>query len=433
MLRDRFKAWNLQPKYNKAKIGSTKSSCVKIKPDKAVSSVNECEYVYSYSHDTLAVTDPSRLTDAYWVDATLNGAAIGLGDFSTLIQKPGIASEDRALIRALKATQDYYVNLVDKVQRDGFHLNDLDQEQAFEVQRLAANAHQAVASQMYASHQAFADLQNVGSRAAHILPALDMNSMHPRVLTVLLRLVVESMYGCIGDLKEQQEVDILRTVKALLKQISTTKLSSDHPVSLLCAIPNDQNQTDQLIHYQMALVKAELYDKIRAHDSRVVALERIYSARVLASLGHTTEAEDLLEAAFMDNLADYDLFVHADACRTLGYTKVRAGAPEQAVLWLNVALEEFQRSGNGETENVLYTHIALSWAYRRLDRLDLCELSLWNALALWRSEESVKKNSSAVKLIRDLDQVLCEQGKHEPQVKLREEFAIYFEEARDQT
>lgn len=433
MLRDRFKAWNLQPKYNKSKTGPNKGSYVKVQRSKVATATQDCELAGPYLDNSLEIIDLLNQTDVCSDHALLAGTGIGGIDYGQPMQKLDIAHGDRTLIKSLRAMQDYYGNLVDKIQRNGFLLGDLDQEQAFEIQRLAANAHQAVGSQVYASHQTFADLQAVGAKAAEVLPALSMNSMHPRVLTVLLRLVVESTHGCIGNLKDQQEVDILRTIKALFKQISTTKLSGDHPVLLLCAMPNDQNQTDQLIQYQMALVKSELYDKIRSHDPRFVALERTYSARVLASLGHTVEAENLLEAAFMDNLVDYDLFVHADACRTLGYTKVRAGVPEEAVLWLKVALEEFQRSGNGETENVLYTYIALSWAYRRLGQLQHCELSLREALNLWRSVENLRRVWSAVKLIRDLDQVFGEQGKYKAQTTLREEFAIYFEDARDQS
>lgn len=433
MLRDRFKAWNLQPKYNKSKTGPNKGSYVKVQRSKVATATQDCELAGPYLDNSLEIIDLLNQTDVCSDHALLAGTGIGGIDYGQPMQKLDIAHGDRTLIKSLRAMQDYYGNLVDKIQRNGFLLGDLDREQAYEIQRLAANAHQAVGSQVYASHQTFADLQAVGAKAAEVLPALSMNSMHPRVLTVLLRLVVESTHGCIGNLKDQQEVDILRTIKALFKQISTTKLSGDHPVLLLCAMPNDQNQTDQLIQYQMALVKSELYDKIRSHDPRFVALERTYSARVLASLGHTVEAENLLEAAFMDNLVDYDLFVHADACRTLGYTKVRAGVPEEAVLWLKVALEEFQRSGNGETENVLYTYIALSWAYRRLGQLQHCELSLREALNLWRSVENLRRVWSAVKLIRDLDQVFGEQGKYKAQTTLREEFAIYFEDARDQS
>lgn len=266
---------------------------------------------------------------------------------------------------------------------------DLENEPALEVQRVAANAHQAVASQRFSSQKTFEELRQLESRTEKVLPQLEMQSMHPRVLTVLLRLVVDSTSKADGTVKQYEESDILRLVKQLFKKVSTTKLFGWHPVALLCSMPGDQDHTDQLLHHQMELAKVDFYDKVRYYDPLFVAWEEIYSARVLASLGHTDEAEVIMEAVFdsFSHVSSHEeLFAHADACRTWGYTKLNAGSPEHAVPSLNQALDEFRRSGNGKTENVLYTHLVFSWLYRRLNELYLCEHSLREALKLWKSD-----------------------------------------------
>lgn len=431
MLRDRFKAWNMQPKYNKSKQKAIIDTPKDLQADKMALSMSENGFECGYSTNP-SLSGNELASMAFCLDTPFaHDTKLVNVQCATLSRALDPAPGDRVMTKALRAMQNFFGNLAENIQRGCLRPDDLDKEQAFEVQRIVASAHQAVASQVYASHKTFADLKAVGERATEILPKLNISSMHPRVLTVLLRLIVPRTSGCNGLVKREEEADMMGVIKALFARVSTAQLFGNHPVSLLCVLPDDQDQTDQLLRYQLCLAKSELYDKIRSCNTEFVTLEEIYSARVLASVGYTAQADTLLDDVLRNLSGEQHLFIHAEACRTLGFSKLTAGLPDKAIPWLDVAVNEFQQSGNGRSENVLYTHICLAWAYRQMGELDSCEQSLWNALALWTSEDDLRRNSSAIKIIRDLDQVLYEQGKLDAQADLRAHYATYFEDVRD--
>lgn len=357
---------------------------------------------------------------------------IGPGNLSNLHPPRALNTppEDYHLRKTLKAIQDFFNNLANKISGRCLEVHNLDKEPAFELQRMAANTHQAIASEQYDTHATFVELRRLGARAENVLPKLDRDSMHPRVLTVLLRLIVDGTSKINGTDKQKQDTGILRTVKGLFERVAKAELFGDHPVVLLSGMPERRDQTERLLHGQMELATTEFYEKIRQYDPVFVACEEIYSARVLASLGRTQEAEAQLKIVFQNMSSHNDSFTRADALRTWGFTKFNANSPQAAIISLTQALHDFQESGYGNSENVLYIHICFSWIYRQLNDLQKCEKSLWNAVNLWESTELLYNNQSGVNFVRSLDQVLYEQQEWYKRQYLRNRHPAYFEESR---
>ena len=196
-------------------------------------------------------------------------------------------------------------------------------------------------------------------------------------------------------------------------------------------MPSDHSHTEQLIHEQLRLTTEKFYEKIRPFAPGFVAREEIYTPRVIASFGQLDTALTLLYSVVDPEKlsAHADQFTKADAFRTLGFTKYEAGCYEEALMWLSNAINIFYQSGNSNTENAVYTYLSLSLVFRATGDVAACERSLQAALDLWETNEHVRDNRQCgIKVVRDLEQIYCDQDKHSNAYSLRMRYPNFFEQ-----
>ena len=326
------------------------------------------------------------------------------------------------------------------------------QEPCFELQKLAANTHMAISSQEHDCHQVWRELGQLEYSAKVLIPKFydPDRDIHPRVLTILLRLIVD------GSSKPFWERKTLELVRGLFSAASWLSLGSNYPITLLLKIPTEK--ANELLWRQVSLLNTRFYTRAKDFDPTFVACERIYCAQVLASLGYPVESEAELHSV-IDTLGPRgDQYALADAHRTLGYSKFQSTLTDEAsaqaaegeskvseAQWKFVdaqckfidarlessrALEIFEQIDRGNTENAMYTRICLAWTFHHPGDLVHCEIHLRAALGIWKSNNPNNPGQGAgVKQVLDLDQVLCKQGKTAASERLRAEYAQYFEKS----
>lgn len=328
------------------------------------------------------------------------------------------APEDRQINHTLKAVANYLNRLVENKT-----WSSAPSEPAFEIQRLAASAHQAIASQPYDTHATYVELSKLKHRAEEVFPSFWKAEMHPRVLTVLLRVLVN---GCSA---QQWESETLAWVKSVFRGVAKRELTDCHPVTLLFGTSGGREQARTLLWRLISLIKADFYAKLSQTAPIFVAREEIYTARVLASLGFPEIAHVHLEEVIR-NFSLLDDFTIADTFRTIGFAKFQAGHRDEAVASLLKARELFNSIQEGGGENAMYNLLCLGWVFRNAHDLAACEYYLWEALQVWESNSELHQNQGGVKLVRDLEQVCREQQKYGQSMSLKSRYPSYFEESR---
>lgn len=308
---------------------------------------------------------------------------------------------------------------------------------AFELQKLVAQAHMCISSQSYDSHHIWRELKSLSNPLLAIIPSLGEShllTMHPRSLTALSRVLVDSVSFDEGGSKT------LENVKYMFWVMFGQLLQASHPLRLLCSVP--KKQSTELLLRLFNLMDARLFLKIKDNSSSgavFVAQEQTYAARVLASLGYSRWAEVKLRTIIDDLDTHNDLFTMADAYRTLGYMKEQscihvAGDIASATLNESAsssanALDLFKRMGMGYSNEAMFTLVSLSQTTRKLGDLESAERYLVEAVDIWKAIRNVEDQGGS-KLILDLHAVLCEQNKLEEARLLRQNNQIYFEESR---
>ena len=152
----------------------------------------------------------------------------------------------------------------------------------------------AISSQTYDSHQIWRQLGHLHAPVRDLMPKFredNLLTMHPRTLTVLLRLLVTSVsYG-------QWVSQTLENVKYMFWNVANETLQAAHPVRLLCGVP--KRKATELLFRLLELMDVRLFSRIshkRADGAVFVAQEQTYVARVLASLGFTQCADHKLQS-----------------------------------------------------------------------------------------------------------------------------------------
>jgi hypothetical protein len=311
---------------------------------------------------------------------------------------------------------------------------------AFDLQKLAANAHMAISSQTYDCHHIWRELDQLRAPVCELMPRFGENNlltMHPRALTVLLRLLVNSVsFGQWGS-------QTLENVKYMFWIVANQTLRATHPIRLLCAMP--KLKSTEFLFRLLELMDVRLYSRIgskRPDGAVFVAQEQTYAARVLASLGYTQWAEFKLQSVVEDLDTHMDAFTKADAHRTLGYVKEQAcngtngTISEEITSTLHAsktasasALNLFLEMGQGCSNEAMFTRISLAQVSRRLGELREAETYLSEAINVWQKTRNCEDQGGS-KLILDLHQVLCEQRKFDEGRELRQQYQRYFEESR---
>ena len=143
--------------------------------------------------------------------------------------------------------------LCDVLSRIGNYLDDLldknvrqlcASQDGVDMQRLVANAHLAVTSQVY-------DTRAVWEELLGLLPPVQQKmllyrratpNLHPRVLTALFRLLVKGRAAIESRANTHRETSALAVVKGMFQKASLA-LQPEHPVRLLCSLSADTTST----------------------------------------------------------------------------------------------------------------------------------------------------------------------------------------------
>lgn len=409
MLRDRFKEWGIL-KYHRRE----RHEVVEPSIDDAANG----QLAAATVHEGEVGTAPLFADGGSRCPVGLDRGPVGVWEAMTGTDPSralDIPFEEQHLHKTLTGIHHFLDNLVDECT-----WSIAVAQPALELQKLAADAHMAIASHSYNPEVMWAELGSLYSPLSAIMPMFHATFLHPRVFTVLLRLLVN------GISRPMYESTTLEAVRFMFYLVSCQTLQPLHPIRLLCGMPSDEQQTTKLLWQQLALVDSRLYARIDQVDPIFVAQEKTYSARVLASLGYFGQADALLDAVQAQFDLHGDLFTMADCYRTLGYTRYQSGSLEEAKPFLKAALWGFVTSGNHYCENIMYTHMCLGWVTQRLDELEASQKHQLDALAVWESNKGQRVYQGAVKLIRDLDKAYRDQGKFNDSVWLRQKYPEYF-------
>lgn len=294
-----------------------------------------------------------------------------------------------------------------------------------------------ISSQSHDSHHIWRELKTLSNPLLAVIPSFgesNLLTMHPRSLTAILRVLVDSVSFGEGGSKT------LENVKYMFWAMFSHILQASHPLRLLCSVP--KKQSIELLFRLIKLMDQRLYLKIGNNhpDGAVfVAQEQTYAARVLASLGYSQWAESKLRTIIDDLDSHNDLFTKADAYRTLGYMKEQSCVNltgDRLFATLNEsqsssakAIDLFKKMGMGYSNEAMFTVLSLSQTNRMLGDLESAERYLVEAINIWKTIRS-DEDQGGSKLILDLHKVLCDQNKLEEARLLRESNERYFEESR---
>lgn len=462
MLRDRFRLWNAEPKYNRHQPVQPRRPKRKARP---LTGNHAVEFTVSVNLE-LRMQQEAPARSAEGETATIqpededrgidfelpiirrpsapSEASFGLGQDSISIslwnplappklgRTPDTPQEDWHLQMTLKEVAGY----LDRIVEEGTWAQ-RNEEPTFELQKLAANAHMAISSQSYDCHHIWRELGLLYSPVCHVMPKFDENNlltMHPRALIVLLRLLVDSLStGLWGS-------QTLEQVRGMFWFVTSQTLRAAHPLRLLCGMP--KRKATELLFRLLELMDVRLFSRVsdQQPDGAVfVAQEQTYAARVLASLGYTQWAEIKLQSVIDDLDTHSDVFTQADAFRTLGYAREQSCAGivsertkptlEESKTASASALALFVEMGKGCSNEAMFTHISLAQVSRKLGKLEEAQTHLAEAINVWQKTRKAE-NQGGSKLILDLHQVLVDQRKFKDARELRDQHQSYFEESR---
>ena len=310
MLRDRFKTWNAQPKYNRRHPPQPRqrkqaartlagNHAVEFKVSVSVQACTQQGLVsrsvkpYAFASHPVAelqiddienqqeqIDDLRAGSDFEPVEGPILLNVIHPFQHPEPSRTPDTPKEDWHLQGTLKEIEGYLDRIVEQGSWIYRH-----EEPAFELQKLAASAHMAISSQSYDCHAIWKELGALYSPACKTMPRFHENNlltMHPRALVVLLRLLVDSLSI---DLWASRT---LENVKYMFWIVTSQTLQARHPIRLLCGMP--KRKTKELLFRLLELMDVRLFAKVSDHQPdgpKFVAQEQTYAARVLSSLGYT--------------------------------------------------------------------------------------------------------------------------------------------------
>ena len=161
-----------------------------------------------------------------------------------------------------------------------------------------------------------------------------------------------------------------------------------------------------------------------------MALEKIYTARALASFGFPDTADTVLNSAA--SLRIHDVFTRADYHRTVGFSQFQKNTPtltEAALSNLELALQGYQTIGKGSSIEAMYVNYNLGSLLERKQDYEGCIRHLEAALEIWELNSSSHQQRGGIKYVRDLYEAYKRTDRTTEMEDLRYRYAGYFEES----
>lgn len=164
---------------------------------------------------------------------------------------------------------------------------------AFELdsafQRLMAEALMAISSTDYDTAAIWRELRGMEQPVADIVK--DWSSgMHPRVLSVLLRVLVQNQET------SPTQRGLIRAFRRMVWKTAVEALQASHPVALLCGVELAPERTEDFLEKFSAQMGSRLHDRVSGSAPDFVAREKIYTARAFASFGFSETADGVLDS-----------------------------------------------------------------------------------------------------------------------------------------
>jgi hypothetical protein len=291
---------------------------------------------------------------------------------------------------------------------------------ATELQKLVSNAHMAVMSQQYDTSAIWTELFALKARAETAIMSFQDGIMHPRVLTALLRLIVE------GDTASEIERQALAAVRMMVA-VACEALPVRHPLRLLLGMTPAKATDSDVLKGFMKQYQSRLLNRISDNAPDFAVREQIYGARVLASLGQTADADSVLQRC--TDLHDrINLSTVADWHRTAGYSKIQAGKPTEGRPHLESALTLFETSGQQCSDNAMYNRLSLATLCRQEEDLSQAAVHMKAVLHIWEANRKAGGGQGGLKFVRDLHSIYEKLGDVWKTVELELKYPEYFEE-----
>ncbi|KAK5720943.1 hypothetical protein LTR15_006905 [Elasticomyces elasticus] len=292
-------------------------------------------------------------------------------------------------------------------------------DQGTALQRLVASAHMALTTQQYDAKAIWVELSTLEPRAKSIISTLQNPAMHPRVLTALLRLLVDHSSAT------APERAALKAIRRMFYNASRA-LPSSHPVPLLCSLSLDDTSSSVLLQALCNQLNGRLYNKMCDTTPDFVAAEQVYGARVLASVGRTDIADSLLESVYSQLGGRIALHTTADYHRTAGYSKIQNGQLRVARSHLETAMAAFEAAGRDNSEGAMFTCLSLAMLCRKENNLAGYISYLEATLEIWDTNSDLRKIQSGIKFVRDLYQAYDGTHRSTKMHELEARYPAYF-------
>lgn len=294
------------------------------------------------------------------------------------------------------------------------------QERRIHMQRLVSRVHMAIESEAYDSHARLRELQGIESQAQSLVVPMAGGTMHPRVLTALMRVWIADWP--VTPWKRQ----MMNVVRAMVCRAAQQGVCFQHPLAAVSRLVSSQHQPEEIVLTFFKSFQENLIDQIIDEDPDFAVREQVYAARVLASIGRPAGSVALLSKTRLRS--DVTEHTQADFHSALGYSQMKAGRYEDAIEGLQAAVDVFNCIGESSSEGAEYAHFCLSTCYDQLNNLHQLEHHLEAALRAWEANAILQNSQGGIKIIRDLHRVYERQNKTTERVGLEGRYSEYFEE-----
>ena len=292
-----------------------------------------------------------------------------------------------------------------------------------DFQRIVAEALMAISSTSYDTRAVWRELSAMEDRVESMVGTFSV-AIHPRVLSVLLRVLVQNQ-----QTDETQRATI-RAFRGMIWRKAIKSLQPSHPVASLCALDLPPERTEDFLEKFTTQMNTRLHDQISELAPDFVVLEKIYTARALASFGFSGSADKVLESAASLNMQD--AFTKADYHRTVGFSQFQKNTlalTEAALGNLRIALNGFEGVGKGSSTEAMYVHYNLGSVFERKQDFENCTHHLEVALDIWEANSASHQQHGGIKYVRDLDEAYKRTGRLVDSNRRHDRYASYFEES----
>ncbi|KAK4496098.1 hypothetical protein PRZ48_012077 [Zasmidium cellare] len=253
----------------------------------------------------------------------------------------------------------------------------------------------AIDSESYDTKARIHELHSIEDQSRELMAGMSNASMHPRVLTALMRLWIADWQTT--PWKRQ----MLQVVKGMVCRTSEQLLRASHPIAALSRLVSNHHDPNEVVSAFFEQFQKRWISHAIDEDADFAVREQIYGARVLASIGRPGRAAELLQQT--DVRREVTSHTLADFYSTRGYAYLQDKRYRDGIPDLQIAIKTFEAIGDGNSESA-----------DRTIRMGV--------------QRRAAKNQGALKLVLDLHRVYQKQDKHEELQRLEERYSAYFEE-----